>query len=456
MGLRIGIRRENKNKWERRVPLVPSDLAELQQAHGLKFVVQPSEIRTFSDAEYRAAGLSLDERMRGASMVFGVKEVPVRLLRPSKVYVFFAHVVKGQAYNMPMLRRLMEFGCSLVDYERIADDNNRRLVFFGRHAGNAGMIETLRGLGLRLAAGGQVTPLAEVKPAYEYHDLADAKAHLRELGARIASGGIPDALRPLVIGVAGYGNVSEGAQDVLGALPVESAPVHQLKEQAMTRGAGAPPMLKVVFREEDMVRPVDPQASFALQDYYQNPERYAGRFEEHLDHLDVLVNCIYWEPRYPRLVTKAWAAKQFGTPGSAPRLKIVGDISCDIDGSIELTAKASTPDDPCFVYEPVTGKVTDGVQGPGLVIMSVDNLPCELSRESSQHFSAVLKGMVPELAAADWQGDFDQLNLPSHLKKAVIVHKGELTPGYAFLKKHLAAAQNAKTTSERRQGLRAH
>jgi alanine dehydrogenase len=454
MGLRIGIRRENKNKWERRVPLVPSDLAELQHAHGLKFVVQPSEIRTFSDAEYRAAGLSIDERMRGAAIIFGVKEIPVRMLRPSKVYVYFAHVVKGQPYNMPMLQRLMDFGCSLVDYEKIADENSRRLVFFGRHAGNAGMIETLRGLGLRLAQQGHRTPLAEVKPAYEYHDLADAKAHLRELGARIIGGGIPDALRPIVFGVAGYGNVSEGAQDVLAALPVESAPVHQLKELATARGAGAPALLKVVFREEDMARPLDPQGAFSLQDYYQYPETYAGRFEEHLDYLDVLVNCIYWEPRYPRLLTRAWAAHRFADAGKTPRLKIVGDISCDIDGSIEPTAKASTPEEPFFVYNPATGKVVDGVDAPGLVIMAVDNLPCELSRESSQHFSSVLKGMVPDLAAADWLADFDQLQLPAHLKKAVIVHKGELTPGYAFLKKYLAS-QTAKGIPERRQGMRA-
>lgn len=454
MGFRIGVRRENKNKWERRVPLVPSDLAELQQAHGLKFVVQPSEIRTFTDAEYRAAGISLDERMRGAAIIFGVKEVPVRLLRPGKVYVFFAHVVKGQAYNMPMLQRLLDFGCTLVDYEKIADDTNRRLVFFGRHAGNAGMLETLRGLGLRLARAGHSTPLSEVKPAHEYHDLADAKAHLSALGARITAGGIPEALRPIVIGVAGYGNVSEGAQDVLAALPVESAPVHELREIASIRGPGAPSLVKVVFREEDMVRPLDAQAGFALQDYYQHPDKYEGRFEQHLEHLDVLVNCIYWEPRYPRLLTKQWAAGRWGAAGPAPRLKIVGDISCDIDGSIEPTAKASTPEEPFFVYDPVSEKVTDGIDGAGLVIMSVDNLPCELSRESSLHFSSVLTGMVPDLAAADWQADLDQLQLPAHLKKAVIVHKGELTPSYAYLKQYLAA-QPARGTSERRHGTRA-
>ncbi|MBI5536855.1 MAG: hypothetical protein HY898_29305 [Deltaproteobacteria bacterium] len=452
--MRIGIRRENKNKWEGRVPLIPSDVAALQQQQHLKFVVQPSEIRTFKDSEYKELGVSVDERMRGASIIFGVKEVPVRLLRPGKVYIYFAHVVKAQPYNMPMLQRLLDFGCSLIDYEKIADDNNRRLVFFGRHAGYAGMIETLRALGQRLALSGTITPLAEVRPAYEYRDLADAKEHLRELGARMVRDGLPEAARPLVFGIAGYGNVSEGAQEVLGALPIESVPVNQLRDIASRRGPGSPLMVKVVFREEDMARPLDPQASFELQDYYAHPEKYSGRFEEYLDHLDVLVNSIYWEPRYPRLVTREWVRKQWAEGGS-PRLKIIGDISCDIDGSIEPTVKATSPEAPCFVYDPVDGKAHDGVEGRGPVVMAVDNLPCELPREASQHFSAVLRTMVADIAGADWQADFDALSLPSHLKKAVIVHKGELTPAYAYLKQHLPAASSDKGTPERRPPMRA-
>jgi len=405
--------------------------------------VQPSGVRVFEDADYEAAGISIDERMRGAAIMFGVKEVPTRLLRADKVYVYFAHVVKGQAYNMPMLAKLMELGCSLIDYERITDDTNRRLVFFGKHAGQAGMIETLRALGLRLAATGVRTSLAEVKPAYEYRDVADAKAHLQQLGERLMKE-LPDAMRPLVVGVSGYGNVSAGAQEILSALPVESVPVQLLKEVASKRGAGAPLIAKVVFREEDMARPRDSQQSFELADYFAHPERYEGCFEQHLEHLDVLVNAIYWEPRFPRLVTKEWVRAHYVEGAAAPRLKVIGDISCDIDGSIEMTVKATEPDNPSFVWEPATGKERDGVEGVGPVIMSVDNLPCELARESSMHFSSVLKTMVPDIAKADWQADFDKLELPSHLRRALIVHKGQLTPDYAYLAKHLAAAGAAK------------
>lgn len=454
MGVRIGVRRENKNRWERRVPLVPSDLAALQKEHGLRFVVQPSDVRIFEDSDYKAEGIAVDERMRGAGIVFGVKEIPTRLLREGKVYIYFAHVVKGQAYNMPMLARLMELGCSLIDYERIVDDANRRLVFFGRHAGQAGMIETLRALGLRLATKGVRTSLAEIKPAYEYRDLDDAKAHLHQIGERLAQE-LPDSLRPLVVGVTGYGNVSAGAQDVLAALPVESVPVQLLKDTALRRGAGSPLIAKVVFREEDMACPRDAGQSFELSDYYAHPERFEGCFAQHLDHLDVLVNAIYWEPRFPRLVTKEWVRARYVEGAAEPRLKVIGDISCDIDGSIEMTVKATEPDNPVFVWEPAEEKERDGVEGVGPVIMSVDNLPCELARESSMHFSSVLKTMVPDIAKADWQADFEKLALPSHLTKALIVHKGQLTPAYAYLAKSLAAAGAAKQTPERAPGVRA-
>ena len=99
------------------------------------------------------------------------------------------------------------------------------------------------------------------------------------------------------------------------------------------------------------------------------------------------------------------------------------------------------PDKPCFVFDPQTGKVHDGVEGDGPVIMAVDNLPCELPRESSEHFSKVLRDMVPALGQADFGSDFEGLHLPPHLKKAVITHRGELTPNYRYLKEALGKAR---------------
>jgi len=438
MNLTIGIRREDKNEWEKRVPLTPPDVAELQQKLGLRFIVQPSSIRIYADEDYRSKGIQISEDLEPASLIFAVKEVPPQLLREGKAYVFFSHVVKGQVYNMPLLRRLLDLGCSLVDYERIVDEKNRRLIFFGRHAGHAGMIETLWGLGQRLEATGVPSPLAKVKHAFEYSSLTEAKTHLSKISDAIESLRPPEPIKPLVVGFSGYGNVSIGAQEVLDSLDLREIPAEQLSAVAADTRSDTPQIVKVVFKEEDMVRPQIPGNLFNLQEYYDNPERYQGCFEQHLPHLDILVNAIYWEPRYPRLVTKKWAKENY-LASTPPRLKVIGDISCDIEGSIELTLKATQPDQPCYVYDPARDAIRDGVIGNGPVVMAVDNLPCELPRESSQSFSAALREMVADLAGANWQSDFSRLELPPYLKNALIVHKGELTPHYQYLHQHLEA-----------------
>ena len=431
----IGIRLEDKNIWERRVPLTPADAAAVQSASGHEILVQPSEVRIFSNEEYRAAGLRVTNDAVKADVLVAVKEIPASLFRPGGVYVCFSHTIKGQSYNMPMLRKLLDVGATLVDYERVVDAAGRRLIFFSLHAGYAGMIESLRALGLRLANRGRETALAEVKPAYEYTDIAAAELHLREIGRKLADTWQGE---PLVIGISGYGNVSFGAQTVLDWLTDVSLAVTDLPHAALKAPGAA--LAKVVFHEHHMVRPAGDH-DFVLQDYFDHPQRYRGCFSDHLPHLDLLVNTIFWTDRYPRLVTKEWAAAAFAD-GREPRLQVIGDISIDIEGSIEMSVKSTHPDQPCFVYDPLTGGITDGVVGRGLAIMAVDNLPCELPRESSQHFSSVLKDMVAPLGDADWSASFADLDLPPHLKTAVIAHGGKLAPAYAYLSDSLAALED--------------
>jgi alpha-aminoadipic semialdehyde synthase len=419
----IGIRREDKSEWERRVPLVPGDVGRLQECGAARFLVQRSPIRIFPDDDYRVVGAEVVEELDAADIVVAVKEIPAELLAAGKTYLFFAHVIKGQPYNLGLLARLLELRCTLIDYERITDEAGRRLIFFGVHAGHAGMIDTLWALGRRLAAEGIETPLAEVRQAHEYAGLSAAKEHLGEIGGRLQQVGA----QPLVIGIAGYGNVSSGAQEVLDCLPHAEVSVADLPSVA---GAADAPLVKVVFREEDMVQPL--QGAFELQEYYDHPERYEGRFEEHLPHLDVLVNTIYWEERYPRLVTRAWVRRQ-----DSVRLRVIGDITCDIEGSVELTVRSTHPDQPCFTYDATTGVTNAGIGSRGIAIMAVDNLPCELPRASSRDFSAALAPMVPDLARADFGASFADLDLPPPLKRAVITHQGELTPDYQYLRECL-------------------
>ena len=150
--------------------------------------------------------------------------------------------------------------------------------------------------------------------------------------------------------------------------------------------------------------------------------------------LSVLLNGVYWDESYPRLITKAnirelWARQR------RPRLTVIGDISCDLEGSIEITVKETHAGQPVYVFDPQSGHVSDGVDGVGPVVLAVGNLPCELSREASEAFSAVLSGFMPALVQADLTRPYDQLELPPELKRALILQGGELTPDYAYMSK---------------------
>ncbi len=436
VGVTIGIRREDKNKWERRVPLTPGDVAELGHRHDLTFVVQPSAIRVFADDEYALAGAELGEDLSRAGIVVAVKEIPLDLLRERTTYLFFSHTVKGQKYNMPLLQRILDLQATLIDYERIVNEQNRRLIFFSLHAGYAGMTETLAALGRRFAAQGRPTPLAAIRPAHTYSDLAELKQHLGEVGACLSAAAAAGDGAPIIIGLAGYGNVAAGCREILACLAAREITVDELPAASAAGCAELGSLAFVTFREEHMVEPRSSDAHFVLQDYYQRPENYRGVFERHLPHLDVLINSIYWDVQYPRLLTRKWARANYGV-GRQPRLQVIGDISCDLDGAIELTTRATMPDVPCYVAVPDSGELLPGCEGPGPVIMAVDNLPCEVPRESSQYFSRVLSDMMPALARADFSVGFESLLLPPHLKKAVIAHRGALAPDYRYLQEYL-------------------
>jgi alpha-aminoadipic semialdehyde synthase len=107
---------------------------------------------------------------------------------------------------------------------------------------------------------------------------------------------------------------------------------------------------------------------------------------------------------------------------------------------VEVTVKATEPDEPIYVYQPETGTTSAGVEGRGPVVMAVEILPSELPREASAYFSTILKRFVPAIAAADYSRDFESLDLPPELKRAVIVYRGALTPAYQYLEQHLNSA----------------
>ncbi len=443
MATALGIRLEDKNRWERRVPLTPDQVRRLIERRRIEVYVQPSKQRIFPDAAYREAGAIVDEDLSRCGVILGVKEIPADLFQPGTLYLFFSHTVKGQPYNMAMLRSMMERRCHLIDYERIVDGEGRRLVLFGRYAGLAGMIETLRAFGHRLDAEGvaaAANPFLEIKQPYQYGSLEAARRHLADVGRRIGTDGLAESVVPCVIGVLGYGNVARGAMEIL----LDCFPVIRLRpEELLKLESGATPSTRalylVEFHEQDTVQSMAADTPFILSDYWEYPERYRADFERYLPHLSMLINGIYWDRRYPVMVSVNAVERLFS--GDRPRLKVIGDITCDIGGSIEVTGKPTSPDEPCFVYDVRSGKMIDGVAaGHGPVVMAVDNLPCEFPREASDDFGQALLPFLPTLCSLDFSAPDVMERLPAEIRPALILLNGNLTDPYCYLESYLDRA----------------
>jgi len=430
----IGIRHEDKYTMERRVALPPDTVNEIIK-QGLEVFVESSPKRVFKDSEFTTAGAKVTDNLSECPVIFGVKEIPPTWFEEGKTYIFFSHVIKGQPYNMPMLKAMMEKKCNLIDYEKIADENGKRLIFFGRFAGLAGMINSLWSFGERLKSEGIENPFSEIKQAHTYHSLDETEKVISNVGEVIKSQGLPDALIPLVIGFTGYGNVSQGAQHIAGLLPVKEVTPTELLHLKEWGNYSNKLVYKVVFKEEHLSEPIDPQTRFELQDYYKHPEKYKNQFEKYPPHLSILMNCMYWDVRYPRILTKDYIEKLF-LQGNM-KLKVVGDVTCDPDGSVEFTHKGTKIEDPVFVYHPVERKPTMGFHGDGILVMAVDILPSELPRESSESFGHALLRFVPAIAKADFDVDFETLILPHEIKRALILHKGRLTPDFEYIQEYL-------------------
>ena len=430
----IAIRRETKSPWERRSPVTPELARELAERSDVSVVIQPSARRVFHDKEYVRAGAVVSNDLSAANIILGVKEIPPESLQAGATYLFFSHVIKGQVQNMPMLARLRELGCTLIDYELICSDDGQRLIFFGRFAGIAGMVDTLWALGERLRWEGVRSPFENLQQAHVYGDVEQAKAAIAAVADDIRASGLPAGTSPLVIGVAGYGNVAQGAREVLAELPtrdVEPDEIGKLRGRDVSHS-----VVVTTFREEHLVAPRDPSRPFELAEYYEHPDRYQPVFARHLPGLTVLVNAIYWDERYPRLVTKADLRRLFHDD-RAPRLKVIGDLGCDLEGAIECTVKVTEPSSPVYVYDPGSETIARGVEGSGPVILAVDILPAELPRDASEEFSRALAHFLAPLARADFSVPYEELDLPEELRQAIILHRGRLTPRFTYLESHL-------------------
>lgn len=431
----ILIRAEDKNIWERRAPLVPKDLKEiLEETHATAYV-QKSDKRFFSQDEYLAIGAQLCDDMSPGEIILGIKEIPEHKLLDNKIYLFFSHTIKGQPANMSMLKKIISTGSTLIDYEKITDDQGRRLIFFGRYAGDAGAIDILWLLGEYWQYHGIFTPFSRLKQAIHYHSVKQAQNHLHQIGNIINNNGLPKEITPLVIGILGYGNVSIGAQQIFDRLPIERIAPGDLKLFIESRQGNANTIYLTIFKEEHLVKHKR-GAEFRLQDYYQHPENYVSQFDQYLPYITILVNAVYWESRYPRFIT--WdSLKALYETNPKPKLCGIADITCDVNGSVECNVKSTDPGMPAYLCNPLTKTIVDSHKGEGIVLLAVDNLPAEIPHDSSVFFSNELKKFIPNILSADYNKPLSESGLSPEIQKAVIVYQGELTSPYKYLKQFI-------------------
>ena len=426
----IGIRIEDKYEMERRVAIIPSHVKDII-SEDVNFIVESSNKRVFKDEEYLEVGATISDNLKDADIIFGVKEMPIDFFEDNKTYLFFSHTIKGQDYNMPLLKRMIEKKINLIEYEKIADESGKRLIFFGRFAGLAGMINSFWAYGQRNKVLGLNTAFSSLKQSHNYSSLDEAKEALKLVAEEIKTNGIPKELAPLTIGITGYGNVARGAQEIIDIFENKEITPDELLKLRKSGDYNNKTIYKVVFKEEHISKPKDSKVKFELQHYYNNPQEYENNFEQYVSEISILMNCMYWGPEYPRIITKDFLEKLFKNPDN--KLLIIGDVTCDPDGSIESTHMGTYIEDPVFVYNPETRIPTMGFEGKGLLTMAVDILPSELPREASIGFSEALSPFVKELAETDFSLPFVELEIPAPFKRALILHIGEFTPDYKYM-----------------------
>jgi alpha-aminoadipic semialdehyde synthase len=427
---RIGLRREDKNIWERRVALTPEAVKRLLD-QGIDIEVERFDRRCFPDEAYEQVDAVLTDDPRGCEIVLGIKEVPVGWFREGGAYFFFSHTIKGQSYNMAMLKDMMDKGCTLMDYECVTNDSGLRLIFFSKHAGRVGMMDSLWTLGQRLKVLGHSNPLEDIQPAHKYKDLDAVKAAVRKAGERITSDGMPKAAGPVVIALTGGGNVAAGAREVFDELPFEDVAPEELDAWLAANQDTTDKVAMVHLLPDHFVKPKDSSKSFDFDHYVANPDDYEADFTKWLPKLTMLVHGVYWDDRYPVLATHAQFAELF--ENGNPKLIAIGDITCDIDGSIQSCVRETEPGDPVYMYDPRKDEHPFGFEGEGIAVMAVGNLPTELPIEASQTFSDALEPFIPRMAAANLEGTLEESGLPGEIRRAVILWRGELTEPFAHL-----------------------
>ncbi len=397
--MKFGIIAERKNPPDRRVVLPPEACKKVLENHNeAEIVVEPSSIRTFTDEEYKRMNIQVASKMEECDVLLGVKEVPIEALIPNKKYFFFSHTIKKQSYNRKLLKAVLDKNIELYDHEVITNPKEQRLVAFGRYAGIVGAYNGFRAFGLKYDTFS--LPKAET--------LTDQDALIAEL-KKIK-------LPNIKIMLTGRGRVGNGAREMLDAMSLRKVNVGEYLEQRFDEPVYCQIDASEYNKRKDGVRG-------NKADFFANPEEYKTNFTRFTKVTDFYIAGHFYGDGAPYLYTRK-DAKQ-----SDFKIKVVADISCDIDGPVATTIRPSTIAEPIYGYDAETESEVDFKDPKAIAVMAVDNLPCELPRDASIGFgSAFVKHVIP----AFFNDDKDGI-----LARARMTTAGKLTPKYSYLESYV-------------------
>ena len=397
--MHFGIIQERKDPPDRRVVLTPRACQTvIKNFPEARITVESSKIRVFTDQEYEAAGIAVSTDMSQCDVLLGVKEVPIDALIPDKKYFFFSHTIKKQPYNRELLQAILDKNIELYDHEVITDQREIRLVAFGRYAGIVGAYNGIRAFGMRNKS-------FDLPTATELRDQAELIEHLRQI-----------KLPAVKILLTGKGRVGNGAKEMLDGMLLREVTVEEYLNQSYS---------EAVYCQIDVLDYNRRKDGNVLDenDFFQNAEEYESTFMRFARVTDLYMAGHFYGDGAPYLFTREDAkSPDFN-------IDLVADISCDVDGPVASTIRASSIEEPVYGYDPNKEAEVDFEDPEAIGVMAVDNLPAELPRDSSRGFAeAFVKHVIP----AFYNDDQDGI-----LERALMTQNGKLTQRYAYLQDYV-------------------
>ena len=397
--MKFAVIKERKSPPDKRVVLTPKSCQNLLINHPkAQLVVESSQIRAFLDDEYSELGLEVASDISDADVMIGVKEVPIEALIPNKSYFFFSHTIKKQPYNRKLLQAVLDKNITLYDHETLVDRKNNRLIGFGYYAGVVGAYSGIRTIGKKWG-------IFELPKANELKGRAELNTALKSI-----------TLPHLKIVLTGTGRVGQGAKEVLDFMKIRQVSV----EEFLTQSFHVP--VYVQLDVLDYVARKDGEKA-SKSDFFANSTAFKSTFSRYTNVADVFIAGHFYGKGSPYFFTREEAkAEDFN-------LKVVADISCDIDGPVACTIRPSTIENPIYGYDPHSETEVDFKNPDAIAVMAVDNLPCELPRDASEGFG---KTFIDKIIPAFFNGDKDGI-----LARSKMTENGQLTPAFSYLQNYV-------------------